>query len=415
MWRCVSRKWKKIIDDCPSLWSTIVVTNRNKHVKFQLENSKAAPLNIQILTNYASSNRDESWIQLLVDNAYRWKSLRLVAYPENIVQRLVSSPSMLDSLEIQFISIPDDCRLFSLIRPNLRKLVLLDATFPHDFDPELGLEELFLHSAHESRATRGRIKLSVSKFHQFIQANPKLRILHLHGHLTASPNDNDLQSVNLPKLEDVTISNSQVLHLFRSDYCAKVRFEVYSVIERPQPLAWTTPVHTLRRVGRFKITVGNKYLRVTAMTGPYKVQVSLDTGVPSYGLVYSMLEDFLNEAEKDTHISARVELELFADKPTDNDFDPRLDVLKLFQTPVWDPSSDQNRWRIPNLDTISMLDPGLPYHRLQAFIQARSNGNYIRPASPITGVFTQSTPSTRKHRKEVLDKVMTCSVEGNDS
>ncbi|KAG8920169.1 hypothetical protein FRC00_010390 [Tulasnella sp. 408] len=413
MWRGVSRKWKKVIDDCPSLWSTIVVTNRNKPVKFQLDNSKATLLNIHILATYATSGH-EAWIQTLVDNAYRWKSVRLGAYPRNMFERLVSSPSILDSLEIQFIDIPHDCRLFNLVRPNLRKLSLLDATFPHHFDPELGLEELFLHSAYERRQNGTRCELSVSKFHQFLQANPNLRILQLHGHLTASPNDHGLQSVDLPKLEEVTIASSQVLHLFRSRHCVKVRVQVYSVIERPQSIAWATPVHISRRVGSFKITVGSKYLRITAVNGPYKAQVSLDTGVPSYGLVYSMLEDFLDEAEKDAQLSPRVELELFADKPPDHDFDPRLDVLKLFQTPVWDPSSGQNRWRIPNLDTISMLDPGLPYHHLRAFIQARSNGNYIQPASPITGIFTQRSPSIRKHRKEVLDKVMACSVEGSD-
>ncbi|KAG9046332.1 hypothetical protein FS837_004601 [Tulasnella sp. UAMH 9824] len=282
---------------------------------------------------------DDDWIQVLVDNAYRWRSILLNRYPEEIVRRLRSSPSGLDSLIFHFIDIPHDCRLFNLIRPNLRKLVPFGATFPLNFDPELGLEELFLHSAQEVRENGSRSELGVSKFHLFLQANPNLRILLLHGHLTPTPNDHGLQSVGLPKLEEVTISDSQVLHLFRSEHCVKVRFNVYSVIERPRRSTWTTPVHPLRKVGRFKITVTNRYLRVRAVTGSHKVQVSLDTGIPDYGLVHSMLEDFLNEAEKDTHISARVELELFGGKSQDSDFDPRLEILDLLQTPVWDPSS----------------------------------------------------------------------------
>ncbi|KAG8899749.1 hypothetical protein FRC01_010388, partial [Tulasnella sp. 417] len=190
----------------------------------------------------------------------------------------------------------------------------------------------------------------------------------------------------------------------------------------PPPLsAWTTMAHTLRGVERPKIAVNDSYLRIQPMGGPYHAELFLDTSEARYedtgNVVYSLLKDILDEAEKDAHIPARVELSLFTSTAYgwSSDFDLALEVLKLLQTPVCDFSSGLPRWRIPNLDTISMPDPGLPYHHLRAFVQARSNGSTcIHPSSPITGIFTRTHAFDEEYREEVLNKVMAYAVTGMD-
>ncbi|KAG8912925.1 hypothetical protein FRC00_003466 [Tulasnella sp. 408] len=413
MWRTVCRKWKDVIDDCPSLWSTIVLGSGTKHVNPQLENSKAAPLHLEILS-LNDVYEDDHVVQLLADSAYRWRSVLLFEYPGEIIRRLGSSPSTLDTLNIHVTQIPEDCRLFNLIRPNLRKLTLVKSTIPYNFDPTLGLEELYFSDVREYGEDGNRRALSIHKFRHFLQANSNLQSLSLYGSVYASPSDRDLQSINLPKLENVVMHVPDAFHLFRAEHCVAVRFRAGYWTERPPPTAWTTPGHTLRGVKRMKISVTPGCLRVTAVTKPYKVEVTLDGMYGDSRLPCSILEDFLNEAEKDSPISARVELGLFADNPPGGDFDIGLETLKLLQTPVWDPSSGQTRWRIPSLDTISMLDPGLPYHHLRAFVQERSSGICIQPASSVTGIFIRSSEWDEDGGEDVLNEVMACTGGEND-
>ncbi|KAG8950886.1 hypothetical protein FRC00_007504, partial [Tulasnella sp. 408] len=387
-----------------------------KHIEPQLEKSKDAPLEIQILSSSASL--DEDLIQLLVDHAHRWSTVVFYAYFEQFVARLGPSPLVLDTLEIRFTTISHDCKLFSLIRSSLRRLSLNTVSIPQTFDPTLGLEELYLYDVSEllEDGTIGG-DLSVSKFYQFLRANPNLRILQHEGGSYPAANDRGLQTVNLPKLKDVTIFSSQILHLFRAEQCIQVSFTVHTVSEKPPPSAWTTFVHALKRVERFLIHVGDGSLSVTAVAGPCTVDLFLDNIDAEDGdsgiLAYSLLEDILDEAERDTPILAGVELSLRAPNLSRGNFDVNLEVLKLIQTPVLDPSSGQTRWRIPNLDTISMFDQGLSYHRLQAFVQARSNHCCTQPASPITGIFTRSMPFF-DHQENVLDKVMAYTTSDDD-
>ncbi|KAG8922153.1 hypothetical protein FRC01_014403 [Tulasnella sp. 417] len=406
MWRRVSRKWKDVIDNCPPLWSSIHTKKGTKHVRTQLEKSKGAPIDVLIRMSSVRS-QDGDWIQLLVETAHRWRSVLFIHYFKTVTEGLGSLPLMLEDLEIRITEIPNDCKLFNLVRPNLRRLYLIAVTIPHNFDPRMGLEELRLYRITERREDGMRYTLSTSKFHEFFQTNPNLRILQQYDSLAASPNDGGLQSVDLPKLEEVTTCGSQILHLFRAEHCHWVRFTVRSIRETPPLSAWTTLAHTLRRVERLTIVASDASLSIRELGGPYKVEVSLDVHAARdedrRNLVYSMLKVILDEAEKDAQISARVELALFATRKSRSKTDPRLEVLELLQTPVSHSSSRQTRWRTPNLDKIRMLEPGLPYHHLRAFIQARSNGADI---SPITSVSIQRTVSDDENRKEVLDNVI---------
>ncbi|KAG8922152.1 hypothetical protein FRC01_014402 [Tulasnella sp. 417] len=409
MWRRVSRKWKNVIDNCPSLWSSIRTRKGIKHVRAQLAKSKRAPIDILFQVSRTPS-QDDDWIRLLVENAHRWRSILFVNYFNKVVAQLGSPPLRMDTVKIQCTNILRDCKLFNPVRPTLRKLDLLVVTIPHNFDPTLGLEELDLTDIMERREDGTTRKPPISRFHQFLQANPNLRRLKLHDHLAHSPNDRDLRSVDLPKLREVAISGSQVLHLFRAENCRAAQFTVRSIRDNPPLSAWTTLAHTLRRVQRFKIMVNDTWLWVGDVGGSYRVGVRLDVTAAIHeerqNLVYSMLKGILDEAEKDAQISACVELELFATRESGSDSDLNLEVLDLLQTPVSRSSSRQTRWRIPNLDTISMLEPGLSYNRLRAFIQARSNSAGIQPAGPITGIFIQSGKYNGWNFKEALDEVL---------
>ncbi|KAG9046335.1 hypothetical protein FS837_004604 [Tulasnella sp. UAMH 9824] len=382
MWREVSRRWKNVIDGCPSLWSSIVIKEGTKHVEPLLEKSKGAPLEIQILSDFTSL--DEDLIQLLVDHAHRWSSLVLYAYFEQFVARLGSSPSTLDTLELQFTTISHDCKLFNLIRPNLRKLSLGTVTIPHTFDPTLGLEELYLYDVYEPSEDGRSNDLSINKFYQFLLANPNLRILQHEGGADTGPNDRSLQT------------------------CVEASFTVHTVTERPPPSAWTTFVHALKRVEEFVIHVGDGSLSITAVAGPCTVDLFLDHIKARDGnseiLACSMLEDILDEAERDTPNLAYVGLALLGPN--------YLEVLKLIQTPVFDSSLGRTRWRIPNLDTIMtrMYKQDLSYRCLQAFVQARSSRCCIHPASPITGIFARTMPTDRQ--ENVLDRIMAYNKKG---
>ncbi|KAG8897967.1 hypothetical protein FRC01_011081 [Tulasnella sp. 417] len=322
----------------------------------------------------------------------------------------------MDHLEIARQYIPRDCKLFDLVRPNLRILDLAHLTIPDNVDPTLGLEELRLNDIEEQRGDGTIHKLPISKIHQFLQANPHLRRLELSDSLKAAPNYGSLQAVKLPKLEEATSLGSQLLHLFRAEHCRSIRFTVDGLRETPPLSAWTTLVHTLRRVERLKIMIiSDACLSIKDRGGPCKVEVFLAARAARdedrRNLVYSMLKNILDEAEKDVQLSARVELALFATRKAGSDSDLNLEVLKLLQTPVSHSSPPQSRWRIPNLDTIRMLEPGLPYNHLRAFIQARSN---CPDVGPITGISIQRTVNDDYTRKEVLDKVMSYTGEGND-
>ncbi|KAG8922814.1 hypothetical protein FRC01_013573 [Tulasnella sp. 417] len=422
MWRRVSRKWKNVIDNCPLLWSSIYTPMGPKQVRTHLEKAKEAPLDIIVSFSRARS-QDSKCIRLVAENAHRWRSVRFLHYFNKVVATLGSSSlMMLDKLQIQSTSIPRDCKLFSLIGPNLRKLALLLVTIPHNFDPTLGLEELHLNSIYEHVEDGTRRTLPLSKFRHFLQANPNLRILELNEHLTASPNERALQLIDLPKLEEATTSGSLALHMFRAEHCRVVRIHMSSIKETPPLSAWTTLAHTLKGFERFLIHVGNAELYILDQSGtggPSKIGVFLHLGGAENedrrDLVYSLLGDILKElAEFDAQLSGRVELALFASGESGSNSDLNLQVLELLQTPLSHSSSRQTRWRIPNLDTIRMLEPGLPYNYLRAFIQARSNGDRIQPAGPITGIFIQNNKSDYENRKEVLGEVLCSSGERSD-
>ncbi|KAG8922812.1 hypothetical protein FRC01_013571 [Tulasnella sp. 417] len=421
MWRSVSRKWKNVIDNCPSLWSSIRPNKGIKHVRTQLEKSKGARIDI-VIGKPKFYPLDDDWIPLLVENAHRWRSIAFSGYDDfsKLVAQLGPSPLMMDSISIKLAIIPLDCKLFDLVRPNLRKLELATVIIPDSLDATLGLEELRLSGIKERMEDGTQRKSPNSKFRRFLQVNPNLRRLELSQECSANPNDRDLQPVDLPKLEEVAIYGSQLLQLVRAEHCRAVRYIANWITENPPLSAWTTLAHTLRRVKRLKIIVSDASLWVGDVGGPDQVEVRIQVSAVSdeerHNLLFSLLKDILDEAEKGAQISAHVELGLFATREWGSDLDLNLRVLELLQTPVPHSSSRQTRWRTPNLDTIRLLEPGLmepdlPYHDLRAFIQARSNGDGIQPASPITGIFIQSDKDNDENFKEVLDEVLSCSGE----
>ncbi|KIO31685.1 hypothetical protein M407DRAFT_218876 [Tulasnella calospora MUT 4182] len=415
LWRTVSRRWKYVIDDCASLWTSIFLRNGTENLKPQLEKSKGALLDIQIL-RFMGNSMDCQCVQLVIDNAHRWRTLAVYGCLQEFAARLELPPSILTDVEIQSSIILRDCKLFTFVGPNLRRLTLTSVVIAHDFDPPVGLEDLQLVKARE-RSESGSIRdLPANKFHQFLNANPNLRILRLGAFSRRARDRCGLQPVNLPKLEKVTLFGSQVFGLFWAEHCLEACLTLRCDEEKPPLGAWTTFVHGLRKAERVEIGVCDGDIFISTVGGPSTIEISLNRSDPRYGsLRISILEDFLNEAEKDAHISAPVELGLLTRGESGSNFDFNLEVLKLLQTPVSDSLSGKSRWRIPNLHKIVMNYPAPPYHHLQAFIQARSNGCCIQPASPITSISIHSFDENEESfYEEVLDKVMACAGGGND-
>ncbi|KAG9046334.1 hypothetical protein FS837_004603 [Tulasnella sp. UAMH 9824] len=417
-WRRVSREWKDAIDMFPLLWSSIVIKDRTEHVKTQLQRSKGAPLNIWILS-LVTDLPDHHWIQPVVDNVHRWKSVMFHGYPEEIVARLESRPSVLEAFGIERAGLPDDCKLFNLVKPNLRKLSLSLVNISHRFDPPLGLEELHLHTVVELGEDGKFGFLSTNKVRQFLQKSPNLRILLLEGPSRRSPNDHELRPIALPKLEEVSTVTSQVLHLFYAENCLKFSTGMKLIQERPPLSSWVTFARVLRRVDRLKITVEDDSLNFEAVAEPYEVGLGLcriGAGFRDCGrLVCSILEDILDEVEKDQPISAHVELALLTTNRSGSGFDVGLAVLELLQIPVSGASSSQVRWRIPNLDTLDILEQGVPFEALKTFVQTRSTGHCMEAATPITGIFCRSGFSgSEGYHGYILDEVMAHTAGGND-
>ncbi|KIO31687.1 hypothetical protein M407DRAFT_218881 [Tulasnella calospora MUT 4182] len=411
-WRGVSQKWKNVIDNCPSLWSTIAVglTDRPKQVKIQLEKSKGVLLDLQVLECIPMASRS---VQLLLDNTLRWRSLMLDGGLEEFVPLLKSTLPSVTNVDIHNKTIPRDYRLFSLVRPNLRRLSLYRVVIAHDFDPPLGLEDLEITNCAERLENRWISALSTNKFHQFLNANPNLRILELKEVSYTSFEDHGLQPVNLSKLEKLTVVGFQVIDLFLAEHHVEVDLTLRVSEGKPPLRAWTTFVRGLRKVKRVTIAVTDGFLHITGEGGPNKVKICLDVRASYKDLRNSILEDILNDAEKDAHISARVELALL--DRSDGDPDVSLEVLKLLQTPVSDSLSGKTRWRLPNLDTITICPYGLSYHHLRAFVQARSNDCCIQPASPVTSISIRTRlRGGGSDYEEVLDEVMACIGGGND-
>lgn len=418
-WRRVSQKWKNAIDSFPSLWSSIVIKDHTEHVETQLERSKGATLNIRILS-FLTDLPDHHWIQPVVDNVHRWRSVMFYGYPEDIVARLETWPSIMEAFGMERTGIPDDCKLFNLVKSGLRRLSLISVHISHRFDPPLGLEELHLHCVLEIGEDGRFGSLSTNKVHQFLQKSPNLRILQLEGPCYRSSNGQELPPVALPKLEEVSTVTSQVHHLFYAENCLNFSIGMKLIRERPPLSSWATFARVLRRVERLKITVEDDSLNFEAVGGPYEVWLGLcSIGARSRDcgrLVLSILQEILDEVEKDRPISAHVELALFTTNGLGSGFDVGLAVLELLQTPVSDASSGQVRWRIPNLNTLNILEQGVPSQALKTFVQTRSNGHCTKAATPITGIFRRSGSSgSEGYHANIVDEVMAHTAGlGND-
>ncbi|KIO31684.1 hypothetical protein M407DRAFT_4967 [Tulasnella calospora MUT 4182] len=330
--------------------------------------------------------------------------------------------------------IPDDCKLFNIVRPNLQKLSLSLVAISHSFDPPLGLEELHPHCVSELRKEGYRGILSVSKVHQFLQGSPNLRFLQLEGPCGRSPNGHELQPVNLPKLEKVSTVTSQVLHLFYAENCLDVSVGMKMVEERPPLRSWVTFARALRRVERLMIVVEDGSLNSEAVEGPYEIALGLcqiqarseilDAYFSLYFKTFSMKprQTGPSPLASNSGFSPRTDrrVVLTSISKSSNSFKPKFPTL-LQANP-----DGESQTLIRSLclirtfvqarsDTLSILDPGLPSEALKTFVQRRSNGYCIEATSPIMGIFPRSSsPGGGGYYGDVLDEIMPHPARGND-
>ncbi|KAG8962695.1 hypothetical protein FRC05_005151 [Tulasnella sp. 425] len=338
---------------------------------------KTLPLEITVFTP-PGPEHDTEWMQLLVNHAHRWRSISFDKYFREMIAILDSSPPTLEILSLTFATIPPDCKLFSPGSTHLRKLTLTVVDLPKNFDPPFELEELYLSNIFEPYESSTYVCISMQRLHRFLQASPGLRSLALDGPCNKFPGDNERPPVNLPKLQDVQISCpscSSIIRLFRAEHCTQVKFDLRSSIERPPLMAWATLVHALKRAEELKIIVRDTSLCIQSK--PNTVGLTFQFVGAEYGdskrLACSILEDILNETERDSPLSARIELTLLTIYQRNGDFDVAIEILKLLQPTISEPSSGLTRWRLPYLDTLRIPDDGRPDKPFQVFVQARSN------------------------------------------
>ncbi|KAG8938871.1 hypothetical protein FRC04_007398 [Tulasnella sp. 424] len=378
-WRRVSRKWASTINGCPSLWSYINTSYRVGNLKNQLARSGTVPLDLDV-SHRPSSKRVAKSIRLLARHTHRWRSIVFDEDYEDMIATLGSSPPILETLSISSITIAPDCKLFIPASTRLRKLTLSGVVLPQNFDPPFNLEKLVLDCISEPNGSGGYVSISMRSLHRFLQGSPGLRSFAVVGPCSKSADEEELLPVDLPNLQDVDILQvfhlgASALHVFRAEHCPQVNFSLGWINKRPPLMVWATLVHALKRAKELEIGVRDRSLSIRSK--PNIVGLSLWDVVAESGdlksLTYSILEDILNEAERDSPLSARIELALLTTDQGNGDFNVALEVLKLLQTPIIEPSSGLTRWRLPHLDTLRIPDNGRLYKPFQVFVQERSN------------------------------------------
>ncbi|KAG8938873.1 hypothetical protein FRC04_007400 [Tulasnella sp. 424] len=386
-WRQVCRKWAFAIDGCPSLWSSIDTRLKIQTWQNQLARSGASPLDITVYElpqfKYMSDRKLAEWMRPLIDHAHRWRSLSIssISLCKFLWERIAildSSLPMLEILSLTCTRMASDFKFFNSHSIHLRKLALAAVHLPRNFEPPFELEELYLSGINEPGESGTYVPISMRRLHRFLQASPGLRSFTLNGPCTKSAEDGELPPVDLHKLQDVKIDRAFIVHLFRAEHCAQVAFNLGSLAadERPPLMAWATLVHALKRAEELEILIRDGYLRIWSKPNTVRLSISLQFArLPDYGdsirLMYSILKDILNEAERDSSLTARIKLTLWNTEQWNRSFDIALKVLKLLQTPITEPSSGLTRRRLPHLSKLRIPKDSRPFQPFHAFERER--------------------------------------------
>ncbi|KAI6108708.1 hypothetical protein EDD16DRAFT_64318 [Pisolithus croceorrhizus] len=207
----VSRRWKNIILEQPSFWSTFTIHSGEDidRTREHLKRSREAPLHITIHEGFFGPNsRDQ--LDLLISNASRWRSLTVIA----VVRRVVT-PTMRQSIL--------DC-IGAIELPPLRcvKLDLGRSTFPTVLTPTNVpvLEHLEIGNFHHNLRS-----ISGTPFSERI---PVLTLVTLSLSGDLLPYSLQPNSVHFPVLEMLNVSLKEGAPFFEAIVTPKLKSVHYT-------------------------------------------------------------------------------------------------------------------------------------------------------------------------------------------
>ncbi|KAG8990190.1 hypothetical protein FRB90_001866, partial [Tulasnella sp. 427] len=389
VWRGVSQRWKSIIDASPSLWASIQFPKSTEDLEDRLRKSKRHPLYITVsLPLGRPLPPDDRWIQLLLDNAYRWKKISFRMHFNQVMARLNSSPNMLEWISVRGGRFPPDCTHFNSICQNLRYLRLERTFIPPNSNFAFGLEHLGLFKLQGDTPSR---LASVNTIHRILRDNPGLTSLVITGYFATHPDDDRLQQLTFPNLETLRLYSAPILHLIKAERCAELTFWD-SIHLQPTPNTWITPVHALRGAGNLHLRMEPSALIVQSAESPSpKVRIDLEsmTTISLWlNLSFNVIDELLRKLTRGTSVVVKLTL---SQQEGLSSLEFGLKVLERLKAPIRDPSSDQSRWFLPNLDTIYLTQAvDFPHQYLRDVVLARASGEGGGAPTPILRILNES-------------------------
>ncbi|KAG8912459.1 hypothetical protein FRC01_005090, partial [Tulasnella sp. 417] len=361
----------------------------------------------------------EQCVTLVAKNVHRWRFAEFDKSFPDFIKEIDNPPCLLEALSIRDSEIPADCKLFQGWSSKLQELRLTCVTLPPDFAALVGLTVLRLRNVTQAHADGGNLPMAIEMVRRALEACPNLVDLFLGGRFTISEGRATTKPVVLDELQKLCLyaeqdQNGALLSLIDAENCSnfKIRFRA-RLDEKPQEWNWSTYLQILRRAGALRIHVPGSYpyICIESMEGPCRVDIFYsDERHGSYEAqqaVYSVMEAILVEVEKDSALTNPIELSfghVVVPRPGCRIPDPAwLRLLKFLQEPIVDPSSGKNRWRLPHLNSISLLDERWLKGYLKQFVTAREVAFEGQTVDRITEILL-GYPT--KDRTDIFSEVM---------
>ncbi|KAG8907797.1 hypothetical protein FRC01_007567 [Tulasnella sp. 417] len=245
-----------------------------------------------------------------------------------------------------------------------------------------------------------------------LEACPNLVYLALEGEFTISNAGATTKPAVLKELQSLCLSpvqgqNGALLALIDAENCSYFNIEFRErPDEKPQDWKWSTYLQGLRRARALRIHVSDYHpmIRIESMEGLCRVDITYSDERRKYydaqQVVYSIMEAILVELEKDSALTNPIQLrfgQFDVPRPHWKIPDPAwLRLLKFLQEPIVDPSSGKKRWRLPYLNSISLLDERWLKGYLKQFVTAREVAFEGQTVDRITEILREHSeiPST---------------------
>ncbi|KAG8907796.1 hypothetical protein FRC01_007566 [Tulasnella sp. 417] len=352
-----------------------------------IKKSKEAPLSIHATHCPTKDRLYERCVKLVAKNVHRWRFAEFDRSFTDFTKKINHPPCLLEALSIRDSEIPAHCKLFQVSSSKLQELQLTDVTLPRDFSALVGLNVLCLRSVTERHADGKNLPITIEMVRRALEACPNLVYLALEGEFTISNARATTRPVVLKELQNLCLSpeqgqNGALLSLIDAENCSffKIQFRERPD-EKPQVWKWSTYLRGLRRAGALRIHVPDNHpmVRIDSMEGLCRVDIMYSDERRSYNVAqqvaYSIMEAILVELEKDSALTNPIQLRFGQVDVSCPDWripDPAwLRLLKFLQEPIVDPSSGEKRWRLPHLDSISVLDSRWLKGYLKQFVTTR--------------------------------------------